>query len=117
MIKLVNIYSMKKSIDKKHNKIEPWFKWLMREINSHEAFQDFASGKNPEDVAEAFISKNRISISEFFDDVDEDDKDTLDQFFKLIACEWHVFRILLNQIESRNNIRNLDFQKRKRLKS
>ena len=89
----------------------------MRELDSYDAFQEFSTGKNPEDVAEAFISKNRISISEFFENVDEDDKDTLDQFFKLIECEWHVFRILLNQIESRNNIRNLDFQKRKRLKS
>ena len=105
---------MKKFIN---NKNEPLFNWLMRELDSYDAFQEFSTGKNPEDVAEAFISKNRISISEFFENVDEDDKDTLDQFFKLIECEWHVFRILLNRIESRNNIRNLDFQKRKRLKS
>ena len=42
---------MKKIINKK-NKSEPWFKWLTRELNSYEAFQDFASGKNPEIVAE-----------------------------------------------------------------
>ena len=42
---------MKKIINKKHNKNEPWFKWLTRELNSYEAFQDFESGKNPQDVA------------------------------------------------------------------
>ena len=114
MIKIAKDSFMKKLIN---NKNEPLFKWLIRELDSYEAFQEFSTGKNPEDVAEAFISKNRISISEFSENIDEDDKDTLDQFFKLIECEWHVFRILLNQIESRNNIRNLDFQKRKRLKN
>ena len=29
---------MKKIINKKHNKNEPWFKWLTRELNSYEAF-------------------------------------------------------------------------------
>ena len=36
--------------NKKNNKNEPWFKWLTRELNSYEAFQDFESGKNPRDV-------------------------------------------------------------------
>ncbi len=89
----------------------------MSELNSYDAFQEFSTGKNPEDVAEDFISKNRISISEFFENFDEDDKDTLDQFFKLTECEWHVFRILLKQVASRNNVRNLDFYKRKKIKS
>jgi len=59
---------MKKIINKKNNKNEPWFKWLTRELNSYEAFHDFASGKNPEDVAEDFISNNSITISEVFED-------------------------------------------------
>ena len=83
---------MKKTI--KHNKIEPWFKWLMREINSYEAFQDFASGKNPEDVAEDFISNKSNVISEVFENFDEEDKNTLNQFLKLTEYEWHIFRIL-----------------------
>ena len=29
---------MKKIINKKNNKNEPWFKWLTRELNSYEAF-------------------------------------------------------------------------------
>ena len=54
---------MKKIINKKHNKNEPWFKWLTRELNSYEAFQDFESGKNPQDVAEDFISRNSTAIA------------------------------------------------------
>jgi len=106
---------MKKTI--KNNKIEPWFKWLMREINSYEAFKDFASGKNPEDVAEAFISNKSNVISEVFENFDEEDKDILDQFLKLTECEMHVFRILEKQIELKNKIRFVDFKKRKKIKS
>ena len=108
---------MKKTINKKYNKYEPWFKWLTRELNSYDAFQDFDSGKNPEDVAEDFISNNSISISKIFEDFDEEDKDTLDQFLKLTECEWHVFRILEKQLSLRNKIRFVDFKKRKKIKS
>ena len=105
---------MKKIINKKYNKNEPWFKWLTREFNSYEAFQYFESGKNPQDVAEDFISINRTAISEVFDDFDEEDKDTLDQFLKLTECEMHVFRILEKQIEFRSKVRFVDFKKRKK---
>ena len=109
---------MEKTINKKHNKNEPWFNWLTRELNSYEAFNDFSSGKNPEDVAEDFISNNSDAISEVFEDFDEEDKDTLDQFLKLTECEWHVFRILEKQIALRKKIRFLDFKnKRKKIKS
>ena len=101
---------MKKSKDTK----EPWFKWLTRELNSYEAFQDFASGKNPEEVAVDFISRNSIAISEVFKNFDEEDKDALDQFLKLTECEMHVFRILEKQIELRSKIRFVDFKKRKK---
>ena len=107
---------MKKIINKKYNKNEPWFKWLMRELNSFEAFQDFESGKNPENVAKDFISKNEIAISEVFENFDEEDKKTLNQFLKLTEYEWHIFRILEKHIESRNKIRFVDFKK-KRIKS
>ena len=108
---------MKKIISKKNNKNEPWFKWLTRELNSYEAFKDFESGKNPRDVAEDFISRNSITISEVFEDFDEEDKDTLDQFLKLTECEMHVFRILEQQIQLRNKISFVDFKKRKKIKS
>ena len=105
---------MKKIINKKHNKNEPWFKWLTREFNSFEAFQDFDSGKNPEDVADDFISSNSSAISEVLENFDEEDKDTLDQFLKLTECEMHVFRILERQLELRNKVRFVDFKKRKK---
>ena len=105
---------MKKTINKKYNKNEPWFKWLTRELNSFEAFQDFASGKNPEDVAEEFISKNSNIILEVFENFDEEDKDTLDQFLKLTECEWHVFRILEKQIALKDKIKFVDFKKKKK---
>ena len=105
---------MKKIINKKTNKNEPWFKWLTRELNSYEAFHDFASGKNPVDVAEDFISKNSNSISKVFENFYEEDKDTLNQFLKLTESEMHVFRILEKQIELRNKVRFVDFKKRKK---
>ena len=108
---------MEKITNKKHNKNEPWFNWLTRELNSYEAFQDFASGKNPQDVAEDFISKNSNAISEVIKSFDEEDKDTLDQFLKLTECEWLVFRILAKQIVLRNKISFVDFQNKKKIKS
>ena len=105
---------MKNFINKKYNKNEPWFKWLTRELNSYEAFGDFDSGKNPRDVAKEFISSNSISITEVFENFDEEDKDILNQFLKLTECEMHVFRILEKQIELRNKIRFVDFKKRKK---
>jgi len=104
---------MKKIINKKYNKNEPWFKWLTRELNSYEAFQDFELGKNPKDVAEDFISSKSFDIAEVFENFDEEDKYTLDQFIKLIECEMHVFKILQKQIALRNKIRYVDFKKRK----
>ena len=102
---------MKKTI--KNNKIEPWFKWLMREINSYEAFKDFALGKNPEDVAEAFISNKSNVISEVFENFDEEDKKPLNQFLKLTEYQWHIFRILEKKIALRNNVRFVDFKRKK----
>ncbi len=105
---------MNKSKNKKNNAHEPWFKWLTREFNSYEGFQDFSSGKNPEEVAVDFISNNRKVISKVFEDFDQEDKNTLDQFLKLTECEWHVFRILEKQIALRDKIRFVDFKNRKK---
>ena len=104
---------MKKIINKKNNKNEPWFRWLTRELNSYEDFKNFESGKNPRHVAEDFISINSIAISKVFKDFDEEDKDTLDQFLKLTECEMHVFRILEKHLELRKKVRFVDFKKRK----
>ena len=101
---------MKKFINKNHNKHEPWFKWLTRELNSYDAFENFDRGKNPEDVAEDFISENEIAISEVFDNFDEEDKDTLEQFLKLTECELYVFKILEKQLALRSKVRFVDFK-------
>ena len=105
---------MKKFINKPYNRHEPWFKWLTRELNSYEAFQDFDSGKNPEDVAEDFVSSNSVSILEVLENFDEEDKDTLDHFLKLTECEMHLFKILEKQIALRNKVRFVDFKKGKK---
>ena len=104
---------MKKILNKKHNKNEPWFEWLTRELNSYEAFEDFDLGKNPRDVAEDFVSSNSISISEVFKNFDQDDSDTLNKFLQLTKCEMHVFRILEKQIALRKKVRFVDFKKKK----
>ena len=108
---------MKKIVREEKNKeSELWFDWLTRKLNSYEAFNDFASGQNPEDVAENFIEVNSLAISDIFNKFDEEDKDTLDQFQKLTECEWHVFRILKKQLEFRNKVTFVDFKKSKKNK-
>ena len=108
---------MKKIVRKENNdESELWFNWLTRKLNSYEAFKDFSSGQNPEDVAEKFIEVNSLGISDIFDKFDEEDKDTLDQFQKLTECECHVFRILKKQLEFRNKVTFVDFKKSKKVK-
>ena len=104
---------MSKKINQKNNNDELWFNWLTRKLNSYEPFGEFALGKNPEDVAETFINVNRETILEVFKQFDDEDKDTLEQFQKLTECEWHIFRILKNQLNSSNKVRFVDFKKRK----
>ena len=103
-----------KKIVKEENKntSELWFNWLTRKLNSYEAFKDFASGQNPEEVAENFIEMNSLAISDIFDKFDEEDKDTFDQFQKLTECEWHVFRILKKQLDLQNKVTFVDFKKK-----
>ena len=109
---------MKKIVrEESNNESELWFNWLTRKLNSYEAFKEFASGQNPEDVAENFIAINSLGISDIFDKFDEEDKDTLDQFQKLSECEWHVYRIMKKQLEFRNKVTFVDFKKSKRPKN
>ncbi len=96
---------------KKNNSKDVWLNWLTGKFNSYEAFRDFDSGQNPEDVAENFISVNSFDISKIIDKFDEDDKDALDQFQKLTECEWHVLRILKKKVDCRNKVRYVDFKK------
>ena len=108
---------MKKIESEKKNDNQVWFSWLTGKLHSFEAFQEFAAGQNPEDVANNFISLNNIDISKIIDKFDEEDKDTLDQFQKLTECEWHVFRILKNKLDLRNKVKFVDFKKDKKDKN
>ena len=105
---------MTKTVNVKNNKNEFWFSWLTRKLNSCKSLDDFASGQNPEDVAEKFISVNSLDISKVFKNFDREDKDTLEKFQKLTECEWHIFRILKNQIELEDKILYVDFKKKKK---
>ena len=108
---------MKKIVrDKNNDESELWFNWVTRQINSYEAFKDFALGQDPKDVAEKFIEVNSLAISDIFDKFDDEDKDTLDQFQKLTECEWHVFSILKKQLDFRNKVTFVDFTKSKKVK-
>ena len=107
---------MKKIVrEENNNESELWFNWLTRKLNSYEAFNDFALGQDPEDVAEKFIEVNSLVISDIFDKFDDEDKETLDHFQKLAECESHVFRILKKQLEFRNNVTFVDFKKCKKV--
>ncbi len=107
---------MKKIIkEENNNQSELWFNWLTRKLNSYEAFKYFDLGQDPEEVAEKFIEVNSLGISDIFDKFDDEDQNTLDQFQKLIECEWHVFRILKKQLEFRNKVTFVDFKKSNKL--
>ena len=103
---------MKKIIPKENCKEENWLNWLTRKLNSYEAFEAFDLGKNPEEVAKHFISINSYAIEEVFKKFDAEDKDTLNQFQKLTECEWHVLRILKMQLNAKNKVSFVDFQKK-----
>ena len=108
---------MKKIVrEENNNESELWFNWLTRKLNSYEAFKEFDSGHNPEDVANNFIEINSLGISDIFDKFNEEDKETLDQFQKLTECEWHIFKILKKQLENRNKVTFVDFKKKKKSK-
>ena len=103
---------MKRKINAKISN-EIWFSWLMSKLNSFEVFKEFALGKTPKDVAEMFISINKEGIRNAFKRIDEEDKETLNQFQKLAEFESHVFRILNNQFDEVNKVKYIDFKKMK----
>ena len=105
---------MKKLFNSPNKNNELWINWLTRKLNSYEAFEEFELGKNPEDIAEKFMFDHRDAISEVFEKFDEEDKDTLDQFYKLTECEWHIYRILKSKLEVRNKVTYVDFKKEKK---
>ena len=91
-----------------------WFNWLNNKWNNFEAFNDFSSGKNPETVAQNFFEINKNEILDFLENFDKEDEDAFNQFQKLTECESHVFRLLKKELDSRNKVKFVDFQKFKK---
>jgi len=105
---------MKKILDKgRTDTNSQWFSWLSNKWNSYEAFEDINFGTKPKEVAEKFFDLNRDEFEKLFDCFDDDDIDALDQLQKLIESESHVFKLIKSQINCRNKVIFVDFQKKR----
>jgi len=88
-----------------------WFNWLNDKWNNYEAFIQYEDGFNPREVAENFLDLNKGELYKFFEDLDNEDIDALDQMQKLIESEFHVFKMIKEQINFRKKVRFVDFRK------
>ena len=91
-----------------------WFNWLNTKWNNYEAFIQYEDGINPKEVAENFLDLNKGELLKFLEVLDNDDIDALDQMQKLIESEFHVFKIISDQISFRKKVRFVDFQNNKK---
>ena len=89
-----------------------WFNWLNDKWNNYEAFIDFEEGINPKEVAENFIDLNKGEFLKFFEVLDNEDLDALDQMQKLTESESHVFKMIRDQINFRRKVRFVDFRRK-----
>lgn len=101
-------------VNDKSKSIFEWLNWLSIKWNNYEAFLDFEDGSDPKEVAEKFVDLNRIEFLHFFESLDKDDLDVLDQMQKLTESEFHVFKMIKDQINFRKKVRFVDFQKNKK---
>ena len=88
-----------------------WFNWLNDEWNNYEAFIQYEDGVNPKEVAENFLDLNKGELLEFLKVLDNDDIDALDQMQKLTESEFHVFKMIRDQISFRKKVRFVNFKK------
>ena len=88
-----------------------WFNWLNNTWNNYEAFIQYEDGFNPKEVAENFLDLNKVELLKFLEALDNDDIETLEQMQKLIESEFHVFKIISDQISFRKKVRFVDFKK------
>jgi len=88
-----------------------WFNWLNNKWNNYEAFIQYEDGINPKEVAENFLDINKRELLKFLDSLDNDDIDALDQMQKLTESEFHVFKMIKDQIRFRKKVRFVDFKK------
>ena len=88
-----------------------WFNWLNKKWNNYEAFIQYEDGVDPKEVAENFLDLNKGELFKFLEALDKDDIDALDQMQKLTESEFHVFKMIRDQISFRKKVRFVDFKK------
>ena len=88
------------------------FNWLNNKWNNYEAFIQFEDGVNPKEVAENFLDLNKSELLKFLEAFDNDDIDAFDQMQKLTESEFHVFKMIRDQISFRQKVRFVDFSKK-----
>ena len=89
-----------------------WFNWLNNKWNNYEAFIQYEDGVNPKEVAENFLNLNKAELLKFLESLDNDDIDALEQMQKLTESEFHVFKMIKDQIHFRKKVRFVDFRKK-----
>ena len=88
-----------------------WFNWLNNKWNNYEAFIQYEDGVNPKEVAENFLDLNKVELLKILESLDNDDIDALDQMQKLTESEFHVFKMIRDQIRFYKKVRFVDFKK------
>ena len=88
-----------------------WFSWLNNKWNNYEAFIQYEDGINPKEVAENFLDLNKLELLKFLESLDNEDIDAFDQMQKLTESEFHVFKMIKDQLRFRKKVRFVDFKK------
>jgi len=88
-----------------------WFNWLNNKWNNYEAFVQYEDGVNPKEVAENFLDLNKGELLKLLEVLDKDDIDALDQMQKLTESEFHVFKMIRDQIRLHKKVKFVDFKK------
>ena len=91
--------------------ISEWFNWLNNKWNNYETFIQYEDGVNPKEVAENFLDLNKVELLKFLEALDKDDIDALDQMQKLTESEFHVFKMIKDQISFRKKVKFVNFKK------
>ena len=102
---------MKGIVKDKSKSIFEWLNWLSNKWNNYEAFIQYEDGVNPKEVAENFLDLNKGELLKFLEALDNEDIDALDQMQKLTESEFHVLKMIRDQISSRKKVRFVDFKK------
>tara|TARA_Y100000589_G_C26984527_1_gene560013 strand:- start:513 stop:830 length:318 start_codon:yes stop_codon:yes gene_type:complete len=99
-------------VDKKSKNIFEWFNWLNNKWNKYQEYIDFQHGIQPKQVAENFFDLNKVEFLKFFESLDKDDLEAIDQIQKLTESESYVFKMIRDQILKESKVKYVDFRKR-----